>query len=282
MESQKEDSPTTPSSSPLSEQRTMSEGSAASSGGSSSIRSPSVRANLTRQHKGSDPLSYYDILQVLGTGSMGTVAKVRKKPSVIGFSARHNVQERQKVLDRVNACFSLPLVGGIFAHCFRGHADALLEKASRHDSSSSTSDTCSTTVLDASNGSSTSKDVTSASCNDELVFAMKSIHLHAIKDQKFVDELKVRSYHYGVILSFQRNCLSHCLMHAMRLLLEQNEIQLLKTLDHPHIVRVIETFDYHDKVSVVMELCSGGDLYTRDPCTYRDCSRARFLANSCL
>jgi len=36
-------------------------------------------------------------------------------------------------------------------------------------------------------------------------------------------------------------------------------------LDHPNIVRAIETFDYRDRLYIVLELCSGGDLYSRDP-----------------
>lgn len=44
-------------------------------------------------------------------------------------------------------------------------------------------------------------------------------------------------------------------------------VEILKNLDHPNIVRAMETFDYHNRVFIVLELCSGGDLYTRDPYT---------------
>ena len=65
---------------------------------------------------------------------------------------------------------------------------------------------------------------------------MKSIHYEHIRDQVFVQEL-------------------------------QNELSVLRTLDHPHIVRVRETFDWQDQLFVVMEHCAGGDLYSRDPYT---------------
>ncbi len=45
----------------------------------------------------------------------------------------------------------------------------------------------------------------------------------------------------------------------------KNEIDILKSLDHPNIVKPIETFSRKRQLFVVMELCSGGDLYTRDP-----------------
>mmetsp|Transcript_29991 Transcript_29991/g.45695 ORF Transcript_29991/g.45695 Transcript_29991/m.45695 type:complete len:545 (+) Transcript_29991:128-1762(+) len=45
----------------------------------------------------------------------------------------------------------------------------------------------------------------------------------------------------------------------------RNEIEILKTLDHPNIVRAFEVFDNKSQIYIVMELCSGGDLYRRLP-----------------
>lgn len=73
-------------------------------------------------------------------------------------------------------------------------------------------------------------------------YAMKSIHYNLIQDKVFVDELR-------------------------------NEIAVLKTLDHPHVVRILETFDYNQQIFVVMEVCAGGDLYTRDPYTEDQAAR---------
>ena len=43
-----------------------------------------------------------------------------------------------------------------------------------------------------------------------------------------------------------------------------NEISLLKSMDHPHISRLYEAFEERDFcVRLVMELCSGGELFDR-------------------
>lgn len=47
----------------------------------------------------------------------------------------------------------------------------------------------------------------------------------------------------------------------------RNEIEILQSLDHPNIVRAMETYEYHNQIAIVMELCAGGDLYTQDPYT---------------
>ena len=66
-------------------------------------------------------------------------------------------------------------------------------------------------------------------------YALKSIHLNRCGNPAFVEELK-------------------------------NEVEILKELDHPTIVRAIETFDYQHRLYIVLELCrGGGDLYSRDP-----------------
>ena len=67
------------------------------------------------------------------------------------------------------------------------------------------------------------------------LFALKSIQLARMSDE-FIAELK-------------------------------NEIDILKSLDHPNIVKPLEVFNRKRQMFVVMELCSGGDLYTRDPYT---------------
>ncbi|CAG9317023.1 unnamed protein product [Blepharisma stoltei] len=42
-----------------------------------------------------------------------------------------------------------------------------------------------------------------------------------------------------------------------------NEINILKTLDHPNVVNVIETFETGRLCFLVLELCQGGELFTR-------------------
>lgn len=40
-----------------------------------------------------------------------------------------------------------------------------------------------------------------------------------------------------------------------------------------HIVKAIETFEHRQQIFVIMELCSGGDLYSRDPYTEEEAAR---------
>lgn len=51
------------------------------------------------------------------------------------------------------------------------------------------------------------------------------------------------------------------------------EIAILRSLDHPHIVRPIETFNHRNQIFIVMELATGGDLYARDPYTEEEAAR---------
>ena len=70
----------------------------------------------------------------------------------------------------------------------------------------------------------------------EVIYALKTIHLNRVSDPKFTAELR-------------------------------NEIDIIKSLDHPNIVRAIETFEFKDEICFLMELCSGGDLFAREPYT---------------
>ena len=67
-------------------------------------------------------------------------------------------------------------------------------------------------------------------------YALKTIKVNQVEDPSFIRELR-------------------------------NEIEILELLDHPNIVRAIATYEYHNHIAIVMELCSGGDLFSRDPYT---------------
>jgi len=41
------------------------------------------------------------------------------------------------------------------------------------------------------------------------------------------------------------------------------EVTMMKKLDHPNIIRIIETYRTHDKLHIVMELCTGGELFDK-------------------
>jgi serine/threonine protein kinase len=209
--------------------------------GSKKVGSAALRGNLTRSQRNRDPLFYYQVESILGIGSMGSVAKVRKRDSVVGGSARKDLRDHFAKEKKFKQCFQIPLIGGLFHFCFKGelefkHEPAITDSFGSHRS-----------FVSAVNESS----VASSSGNNqsnELVYAMKSIHLSRVTDEGFLKELK-------------------------------NEIAILKTLDHPHIVKAIETFEHRNQIFIIMELCSGGDLYSRDPYTEEEAAR---IASSIL
>merc|ERR1712032_1541618 len=43
----------------------------------------------------------------------------------------------------------------------------------------------------------------------------------------------------------------------------KQEIAIMKMMDHPNIVKLFETFEDHRNIYLVMELCSGGELFDR-------------------
>ena len=58
-----------------------------------------------------------------------------------------------------------------------------------------------------------------------------------------------------------------------------SEIKIMKTLDHPSIVKLKEVFFETKKVYMVMELCSGGDLqgYLQEHGTQSEAEVARLM-----
>ena len=55
----------------------------------------------------------------------------------------------------------------------------------------------------------------------------------------------------------------------------KNEIRAVRRLDHPHIVRFHEVYYYGDKISIIMDFCSGGDVYGRMP--YEEIQAAKIV-----
>lgn len=54
-----------------------------------------------------------------------------------------------------------------------------------------------------------------------------------------------------------------------------NEIENLRKIDHPNVVRIYETFETRDSMYLVMEYCRGGNLLSRMP--YSESEAARIL-----
>jgi len=252
------------------------------SSSSSAAKSAVLRSQLMRTHKHRNPEMFYDVIQVLGKGSMGEVAKVCKKPSMVGGSAYrdlsnfyeydHHTSTNEYADDtndndknNTSDCFQSFLRGGFFAYCLKGSATtANTDQAKSLQSSPtmtmaggkdlSTKDTCTSTSMSTISTSPSSfayaqeeeeeePPCTSSERSETSVrLAMKSIHLDLLTKKVMIEEL-------------------------------ENEVEILKSLDHPYIVRVMETFDYKKQLFVIMELCEGGDLYSRDPYTEEEAAR---------
>merc|ERR1711988_277175 len=43
----------------------------------------------------------------------------------------------------------------------------------------------------------------------------------------------------------------------------KQEIAIMKIMDHPNIIKLFETFEDHRNIYLVMELCSGGELFDK-------------------
>ena len=204
---------------------------------SSNLKSPSLRGNLTRNQRNKDPLFYYEVVSVLGVGSMGSVAKVKKRQGVVGGSARKGLQDHFRKERRLQQCFQLPLVGGLFKYCLEGFMEYRESEAAFVRTSSGNSLNFNDSPLGSNNsGSSSLLNASGAAVEDyndghglpseeptEMVYAMKSIHLSRVTNETFVEELK-------------------------------NEIAILRTLDHPHIVKAIEVFEHRNQMFIVQEV----------------------------
>ena len=211
---------------------------------SSSKKYSKLRSNLTREQTNRDPFFFYKVTNYLGSGSMGDVKLVKKRK--VGGSARRDIQEAVQRQKREKECLNLPVVGNMFQICMDGDLkdnDGLVVPSSHHSTFSFLGKDDTSTVSRSFEDSLWLKDSSSESAESEIIYAMKSILL----DQEGMRETFVTEL--------------------------RNEIAILKDLDHPNIVRAIETFEWKGQISIVMELCSGGDLYARDPYTEAEAAR---------
>lgn len=224
-----------------------------SEGSTESVPIPSLHGSLMRVHQQRDPLRYYEIVKVLGDGSMGSVSKVQKRRSAQGGSARRKFVQREKHSKWCWGFFDPENCGRIF--CPIDNEDEHRSFSSSLVLTNSEEKKGMGPIEEVSEHSEPSKEIKAPLNRSERVrqyatdkksssiityerkdafYALKSIHMERCKDDVFRQEL-------------------------------MNEISILQRLDHPHIVKALETFDYKDRVYVILELCSGGDLYTRDP-----------------
>eukprot|EP00934_Nitzschia_sp_Nitz4_P009415 Nitzschia sp. Nitz4//scaffold133_size116822//56256//65702//NITZ4_003807-RA/size116822-snap-gene-0.16-mRNA-1//-1//CDS//3329535396//9405//frame0 len=202
-----------------------------------------LRESLTRSQTDRDPLFFYEVTKVLGEGSMGSVKLVKKRSNKVGGSARKELQQAVQRQKQNQECLNLPIIGGLFRCCIDGNLkdkDENPRVLTKMFSQEIVSSIRSVRSEDTGNGSIRSYE--SSNHQSDIIYAMKSIVISHLTEQAYIDELR-------------------------------NEIAILKKLDHPHIVRAIETFEHKKEIFIIMELCSGGDLYARDPYTEEQAAR---------
>jgi len=75
-----------------------------------------------------------------------------------------------------------------------------------------------------------------------------SVHKSVVKSTKSARAVKSISKSLG----------KHCSVSMFR-----QEITIMKTMDHPNVIKLFETFEDSTDIHLVMELCCGGDLHRR-------------------
>jgi len=169
----------------------------------------SFKEGIAREHStGQSPFKYYERIGELGSGSMGAVMKVEKKPEKI-----------EKIVNRTSRRASFTT-----AMKMPAKRTTFFIPKSR-----------------SSNNLSSSLNSRFKAPQKPKLYAMKRIILERMTDE-FVNELR-------------------------------NEIAILRDLDHPNIVRLYEVYDTKSQIYMVMELCSGGDLWKRVPYTEVDAAK---------
>lgn len=229
------------------------------------INSSQLCQNITRQIN-RDPYEVYQHAKVLGSGSMGSVHMVKKRHNIVGGSARwHNLTDKKKLELKgvhpslVMAC-SLPIVGGFFKNCVD------LEEERDHHVANGTFGA----TLDSLNVSRRHHITLNTLDNDSFKHAPQITPSH-VRINTFLEKEKERGY-YEAYYALKSIHLER--VHDPTFVSElRNEIAIMKRLDHAHITRLIETYEDKRELFLVMELCSGGDLYSRDPYTEDQAAR---------
>jgi hypothetical protein len=149
-------------------------------------------------------MDIYEVMEILGEGSMGSVSRVRKRPDAVGGSARAAFV--QKHSSRGSLCSMDKCCFGLFQWIqLPGQKNAFVE-SSRTDISMSNDSTMSNPPPSSSDGASSDNNHRFYRKQSSLVkyekhkkdnfYALKSIHLDRCSSQEYVDELKVSVHHH--------------------------------------------------------------------------------------
>jgi calcium-dependent protein kinase len=218
---------------------------------------------------------YYDIIECIGRGSFSNVYKIKKKISHIGGTSRSaaaatttNVQNHQQHAQQPG---QLGINNSVNSTIQEESEEVPMNGVQSKAASSSTTSTPPVTITNV---------IRKQNSRTKQI----STSLFTIKSNRNAPEL------FYVLKEMDLSLM----INQQQIELLINEVNILKTLDHQHIIKIYETFASVSKsklndekirnnidtinrshhkddppvvLQVVMEYCSGGDLYTRLPYT---------------
>jgi hypothetical protein len=275
------------------------------------ISIPSLHNSLMRTQKKKDPYNYYEIIKIMGDGSMGSVSMVKKRKSAVGGSARKTYVSREKKQKQLqnNKIFKLFPPCCLFTFCIPNHnkdGSGIVEEEETKDgvftdkiddpalfmsNNSGVSGITMDQSLSASYGSDdddSGNDSAISKSDGNTNTGKKKKNPKTLNSSSSTSRRSRRGY--SSMISFDNNN-KYGVIYALKSIVMdrisdityieelQNEINILKTLDHPNICKAIETYEYKNNMYLVLELCSGGDLYSRDPYTEH---QAKYIIRSIL
>jgi serine/threonine protein kinase len=229
---------------------------------------PSLQQTLMRTKKNRDPLKYYEIIKVLGDGSMGSVSKVKKRASAVGGSARKDFVEeehRDKIKREFFPCFTIFCFPGNRSNGRAGSNNSFVDVTSTRTDSNGGSSAISGITVDSKGTRSTDDSDERSPVKQKRPSKSKEDRIKSFKKNPGCSSTMIE---YGkettVVYALKSIILERVTDSVFKKEL-LNEIAILRSLDHPNIVKAVETYDYKNRMYLVLELCSGGDLYARDP-----------------
>lgn len=243
--------------------KTISVGSIGSTVTNTSVTSQDLLSNMMTSYKDRNPYEYYTVLDKLGEGSIGSVEKVARKH-------HHDFEEEKQ---------SGLLFGGIFHDCCVEQSNDgqsspsflqnLLSKLTNRNVFQPNPTSKSLTPLDS----------TRSNASENSNFSAPDLNVSYSNGSG--DKDNWNSVHSESHLSLKHRSPQHALrryaLKSIRLDRTaqgltsadeaelRNEISILRSLDHPHIVHIIETYEYDRSIYLLIDLCEGGDLYVMDP-----------------
>ena len=247
-----------------------------------SLTSKDLPSNMMTSYKDRDPYEKYTVLESLGKGSIGSVEKVvrrhhhkRHDYNSSGKSQRHGwiggifhdccviSSEDEGAQQKKKPSFLQSLISKLRNNSSSDAFESIEQSPSVNTSDSYRSNMSENsafsapTTLDHANNNGNGLDVTHASSHP-----WTSIRSDTPK-QRHTAQHTLRRYALKSIRldrTEHNNSLSKADEAELR-----NEISILRQLDHPHIVHILEVYYHKRAIYLLIDLCEGGDLYVMDP-----------------